>query len=382
MSGSLPIRRKSSLVGVADPTDHGRERSWCRGYTHVVVATNDLRPADSSTVLERARGLLGSSVFDDSALRRWLRALPSVDEVGADAQARAATALSVRGRSEELALELAISMVDLTTLEGCDTPSAVRSLCAKARFPGHPDDPDSNEVPCPPVAAVCVYHDMVPTAVRALAGSQVKIASVSAAFPSGRAALHVKLADVECAVNAGADEIDMVIDRGALLSGRYAQVFEEILAVRAVCDRGAADGERKGAVHLKVILETGELGSYDDIRRAAWLSMLAGADFVKTSTGKISPAATPSSTLLLCQAVRDWHALTGQVIGVKPAGGIRTAKQAIGYLVLVREILGDAWLTPDRFRFGASGLLDDILLRRKRIGPGPHIPERHVPSTT
>jgi deoxyribose-phosphate aldolase len=297
-------------------------------------------------------------------------------------------ARTVKGRSKRKALELAIGMIDLTTLEGCDTPTAVKSLCAKARSPegsvplgSHESPCPTHESPCPTVAAVCVYHDMVPVAVEALRGTPVKVASVSTAFPSGRATLPIKLADVETAVRAGADEIDMVIDRGAFLSGRYAQVFEEILAVRAICQQKNPDSRRKQPSHLKVILETGELGSYDNIRRAAWLAMLAGADFVKTSTGKISPAATPSSVLLLCQAARDWHGVTGQVVGVKPAGGIRSAKQAIGFLVLLQDILGERWLTPDRFRFGASSLLDDILLQRRRLRNGVYASLNHVPPT-
>jgi deoxyribose-phosphate aldolase len=258
-------------------------------------------------------------------------------------------------------------MVDLTTLEGADTPGTVRSLAAKARRPD-PEDPS-----CPQVAAVCVYNDLVPVALEHVGGSGVKVAAVSTAFPSGRASLAVKVADTRDAVSAGAHEIDMVIDRGAFLSGRYGQVHEQIVAVKEVC------GERPGEpAHLKVILETGELVTYDNVRRAAWLAMLAGADFVKTSTGKISPAATLPVTMLLLEAVRDWHDTTGQVIGVKPAGGIRTAKDAIKHLVLVHETAGPDWLDPDWFRLGASSLLNDLLLQRRRMAIGAYASADHL----
>jgi deoxyribose-phosphate aldolase len=282
--------------------------------------------------------------------------------VGADARAAALSTRSIKTSSKAWALDLAVRMVDLTTLEGADTVGTVRTLCAKARNPD-PDDPD-----CPQVAAVCVYNDLVGVAKQALAGTSIKVAAVSTAFPSGRAGLAVKLADTRDAVAAGADEIDMVIDRGAFLSGHYAQVFEQILAVRHVCQEGIEAHGR--AAHLKVILETGELASYDQVRQASWLAMLAGADFIKTSTGKVSPAATLPVTLVMLEAVRDWFALTGDVIGVKPAGGIRTSKDAIRYLVTVNETAGPDWLDPDRFRFGASSLLNDILLQRRRIRTG------------
>jgi deoxyribose-phosphate aldolase len=245
---------------------------------------------------------------------------------------------------------MAVRMVDLTTLEGADTPGKVRGLCAKALRPD-PGDPS-----VPPVAAVCVYPDLVGLARGELAGSPVAVASVATAFPSGRASLAVKLADVADAVNAGADEVDMVIDRGAFLAGRYAQVYEEVRAVREAC----------GAVHLKVILETGELATLDNTVRAAWLAMLAGADFIKTSTGKVAPAATPPVALVMLSAVRDFAGATGRRVGVKVAGGIRTAKDAIRYLVLVREIAGPEWLTPDLFRIGASSLLNDLLMQRSK----------------
>jgi deoxyribose-phosphate aldolase len=241
-------------------------------------------------------------------------------------------------------------MTDLTTLEGADTPGKVRSLCAKGLRP----DPGDPEVP--PVAAICIYPDMVPVARQALRGSSVKVASVATAFPSGRATMDVKLADVRSAVDAGADEIDMVIDRGAFLAGRYGEVLEEIQRVKAAC----------GPAHLKVILETGELATLDNVRRASWLGMLGGGDFIKTSTGKVQPAATLPVTLVMLEAVRDFHEMTGVRIGVKPAGGIRTAKDAVKYLVVVHEVAGPDWLTPDRFRFGASSLLNDVLMQRHK----------------
>jgi deoxyribose-phosphate aldolase len=220
--------------------------------------------------------------------------------------------------------------------------------------------PDPSEPNTPRVAAICVYPDMVPVAVDALRGSGVKVASVATAFPSGRASMPVKLTDTRDAVAAGADEIDMVIDRGAFLSGRYLEVFDEIVAIKQAC----------GPAHLKVILETGELVTYDNVRRASWLAMLAGGDFIKTSTGKIAPAATLPVTLVMLEAVRDFRASTGQQVGVKPAGGIRTTKDAIKYLVLVNETVGDDWLDPDWFRLGASSLLNDLLMQRTKMTTG------------
>ena len=324
-------------------------------------------------VVEQARAAIGSPVVDDASLRRWLHGLPGVDEVGADARAAALGTRSIKTSSKAWALDLAIRMVDLTTLEGADTPGTVRSLVAKAR---RPDPDDHSEAGCPQVAAVCVYNDLVPVAVEAVRGTGIKVAAVSTAFPSGRASLAVKLADTRDAVLAGADEIDMVIDRGAFLSGRYGQVFEQIVAVREVCAEGVAAHGR--AAHLKVILETGELVTYDNVRRASWLAMLAGGDFIKTSTGKVSPAATLPVTNLMLEAVRDWFALTGRVVGVKPAGGIRTAKDAIKHLVLVHETAGPDWLDPDRFRIGASSLLNDLLLQRRRIAIGAYAGSDHL----
>jgi deoxyribose-phosphate aldolase len=318
-------------------------------------------------VTTTADRLFAEVTRDDAGLRRWLHGLPGVDEVGADARAAMLGTRSIKNASKQWALDLAIRMVDLTTLEGADTPGTVRSLVAKARRP----DPEDGS--CPQVAAVCVYNDLVPAAVEHVGSSGVKVAAVSTAFPSGRASLAVKVADTRDAVGAGAHEIDMVIDRGAFLSGRYGQVYDQIVAVREVCS------EREGEpAHLKVILETGELVTYDNVRRAAWLAMLAGADFVKTSTGKISPAATLPVTMLLLEAVRDWHGLTGQVVGVKPAGGIRTAKDAIKHLVLVHETAGPDWLDPDRFRLGASSLLNDILLQRRRMAIGAYASADHL----
>ncbi len=289
-----------------------------------------------------------------ASLRRFLHGLPGVDQVGVEARAAGLATRSIKTTAKQFALDLAVRMVDLTTLEGQDTPGKVRALCAKGRRPD-PSDPD-----CPPVAAICVYGDLVPVAVEALAGSGVHVAAVATAFPSGRAPLDVKLADVRAAVAAGADEIDMVIDRGAFLAGRYLDVYDEIVATREAC----------GDAHLKVILETGELATYDNVRRASWLAMLAGADFVKTSTGKVTPAATLPVTLVMLEAVRDVRDQVGRQVGVKAAGGIRNAKDAIRYLVVVNETCGDDWLSPDWFRFGASSLLNDLLMQRRKLATG------------
>lgn len=295
----------------------------------------------------------------DTSLRRFLHGLPGVDQVGAEARAASLGTRSIKTTAKAYAIGLSISMVDLTTLEGADTDGKVRALCAKAMRPD-PTDPS-----CPAVAAVCVYPDLVTTARAALGNSGVHVASVATAFPSGRAALPVKLADARDAVDAGADEIDMVIDRGAFLSGRYLDVFDQIVAVRETCVR--ADGT---TAHLKVILETGELATYDNVRRASWLAMLAGADFIKTSTGKVQPAATLPVTLVMLEAVRDFRIATGRLVGVKPAGGIRTTKDAVKHLVMVNEVAGPDWLHPDRFRFGASSLLNDLLMQRMKLATG------------
>lgn len=299
-------------------------------------------------------GLDSEVTRTNAALRGFLHGLPGVDQVGADARAAELATRSIKTTAKAFAIDLAISMIDLTTLEGQDTPGKVRALCAKARHPD-PTDPST-----PQVAAVCVYGDLVGVAVDALRGSGVRVAAVATAFPSGRASLRVKLADTQDAVAAGADEIDMVIDRGAFLAGHYLQVFEEVVAVKQAC----------GEAHLKVILETGELATYDNVRRASWLAMLAGADVIKTSTGKISPAATLPVTLVMLQAVRDFAVRTDRQVGVKPAGGIRTTKDAMRHLVLVNETVGPAWLTPAMFRLGASSLLNDLLLQRQKLRTG------------
>ncbi|MEV6792461.1 deoxyribose-phosphate aldolase [Streptomyces sp. NPDC051320] len=295
----------------------------------------------------------------DGALRRFLHGLPGVDAVGLEARAASLGTRSIKTTAKAYAIDLAISMIDLTTLEGADTPGKVRALAAKAV---HPDPTDRTT---PTTAAVCVYPDMAAVAKEALHGADVKVASVATSFPAGRAALPVKLADVRDAVAAGADEIDMVIDRGAFLSGRYLSVFEEIQAVKAECVRPDSTAAR-----LKVIFETGELSTYDNIRRASWIGMMAGADFIKTSTGKVAVNATPANTLLMLEAVRDFREQTGVQVGVKPAGGIRSSKDAIKFLVLVNETVGEDWLDNHWFRFGASSLLNDLLMQRQKLSTG------------
>ncbi|GIH91096.1 deoxyribose-phosphate aldolase [Planobispora siamensis] len=297
---------------------------------------------------------LADVASSNATLRAFLHGLPGVDRVGADQRAAMLGTRSIKTTAKAAAIDLAIRMVDLTTLEGADTPGKVRAMCAKAV---HPDPGDPS---VPKVAAVCVYPDLVAQAVESLGGSGVKVASVATAFPSGRSSLDVKVADTALAVAAGADEIDMVIDRGAFLAGDYLKVFEEIAAIKAAC----------GQAHLKVILETGELATYDNVRRASWLAMMAGGDFIKTSTGKVQPAATPSVTLIMLEAVRDFLATTGRKVGVKPAGGIRTTKDAIKMLVLVNETAGEDWLHPDWFRLGASTLLNDLLMQRQKMATG------------
>jgi deoxyribose-phosphate aldolase len=282
-----------------------------------------------------------------------------VDKVGLEARAAALGTRSIKTSSKAWALDAAIKMMDLTTLEGMDTPERVRSLCLKALTP----DPTDFTTPSP--AAICVYGDMVKYAKAALGDSGIYVAAVATAFPSGRASLKVKLEDTKDAVRAGADEIDMVIDRGAFLSGNYLEVYKQIVAVKQACKRSNGS-----YAHLKVILETGELQTYDNIRRASYLGMLAGGDFIKTSTGKVTVNATIPITMLMLQAVKDWHDQTGEYIGVKPAGGIRTAKDAIKYLVVVKETAGEEWLNPDLFRFGASSLLNDVLMQRQKLKTG------------
>src|SRR6478609_9549637 len=278
----------------------------------------------------------------------------SVDAVALEERAASLAKRSIKREAKVFALELAIRMMDLTTLEGQDTPGKVAALASKAVRP----DPSDAQVPS--VAAVCVYPNLVPTAVERVKNSGVKVASVATAFPSGQSPLDAKLDEVRWVVEHGADEVDMVIDRGAFLSGRYAKVYDEIVRVKEAC----------GDAHLKVILEVAELGTYDNVRRASLLAIAAGADFIKTSTGKVSPAATLPVTLCMLEVIRDVHDETGVIIGMKPAGGIRTAKQAIQYLCVLNETLGTAWMTPDLFRFGASSLLNDVLMqiRKQRTG--------------
>ncbi|WP_175483847.1 deoxyribose-phosphate aldolase [Modestobacter sp. DSM 44400] len=304
----------------------------------------------------------------DAAFRAFLHGLPGVDQVGAEARTNVLGTRSIKTTAKAWAIDTAISMVDLTTLEGSDTPGKVRSLAAKARRP------DPEDLTCPSVAAVCVYGDLAGVAKEALAGTGIHTAAVATAFPSGRASRAVKLADVRDAVAGGADEIDMVIDRGAFLAGRYLDVFEEIVAVKEACRRPGGQGR----AHLKVILETGELVTLDNVRRASWLAMLAGGNFIKTSTGKISPAATLPVCLVMLKAVRDFRTATGHQVGVKPAGGIRTTKDAVKHLVMINETVGADWLSPDWFRFGASSLLNDLLLQRQKLRTGHYSGPDHV----
>ena len=280
----------------------------------------------------------------------------TVDQVALEARAADLAKRSIKRDSKVWALQLAVRMMDLTTLEGADTPGKVAAMCAKAIRP-NPTDPS-----IPSVAAVCVYPSLVAVARDHLKGSGVKVASVATAFPSGQTFTSVKVAEVREAVAAGADEVDMVIDRGAFLSGHHQKVFDEIAAVK----------NASGPAHLKVILETGELGTYDNVRRASVLAMAAGADFIKTSTGKIQPAATLPVGLVMMEAIRDFHRETGRAVGLKPAGGIRTAKQAIQHLVLLYETLGPDWMTPDRFRLGASSLLNDVLMQLTKEKTGAY----------
>lgn len=302
-----------------------------------------------------------------------MRARP-VDPVTLEARAARLATRSIKSSAKRQGLRLALSMLDLTTLEGKDSPGKVRALCAKALSPSeHRFAP-----PLPAAAAVCVYPSLVPIAREALAGSQVRIASVATGFPSGQYPLEVRLRDCDDAIRSGADEIDMVISRGAFLAGRLDEVAGEIAQVRALCVTSAAAAGRPPA-HLKVILETGELGSYETIRRASDIAIEAacgapgvpspadGEVFIKTSTGKVQPAATLPVTLVMLEAIRDRFLATGQRIGMKPAGGIRTAKSALSYLVMVKETLGDEWLSPHLFRFGASTLANDIVRQLLRL---------------
>ncbi|HEY7590080.1 MAG TPA: deoxyribose-phosphate aldolase [Candidatus Limnocylindrales bacterium] len=300
----------------------------------------------------------------DELVRAWdgragslgsvLGRVTAVDQVGVEERVDSLKRRSIKKASKLWALDLAIRMMDLTTLEGKDTPGKIRALCAKGIRP-QPGDPT-----IPSVAAICIYPSLIPEAKDALRGSTVKVASVATAFPSGQTFRDVKIAETKAAVAAGADEIDMVIDRGAFLAGDYATVFDEIVEVKEAC----------GEAHLKVILETGELETYDNVRKASVLAMAAGADFIKTSTGKVQPAATLPVTLVMLEAIRDFERATGRAVGMKPAGGIRTAKEAIQYLVVLYETLGPRWMTPDRFRFGASSLLNDVLMQIEKERTG------------
>ncbi|WP_397428119.1 deoxyribose-phosphate aldolase [Pontimonas sp.] len=324
-----------------------------------------LTPSSALSPTSRATAVLGGEL-SEVALRRYLAGLPAVDTVGATQRAAHFQSRSIKTESKIWGLDTAISMVDLTTLEGADTPGKVHTLAHKALF----TDPQDSQ--SPRVAAVCVYGDRVGDVIEALGSAHVSkdpqgvaVAAVATAFPSGRASMRVKIADTEDAVAAGADEIDMVIDRGAFLSGRLGEVFDQIVRVKEATKK--PDGTH---AHLKVILETGELATLDNVRRASQLAILAGADFIKTSTGKVSPAATLPVSVVMLEAVRDWHAATGEYVGFKPAGGIRTAKDALRYLSAVAEIAGEAWLSPDLFRFGASSLLNDLVLQRQKMTTG------------
>ena len=302
----------------------------------------------------------------ESSIKSFLRTLSPVDQVGADARAAMLATRSIKTSSKVWAIDTAISMIDLTTLEGADTPGKVRAICTKAVRPD-PSDPT-----VPHVGAICVYNDMVKIArdqLDASGGKDIPVAAVSTAFPSGRASLEVKQRDTEDAIANGAQEIDMVIDRGAFLSGNLAKVYSEIEFIKGICGDKA---------HLKVILETGELVTYDNVRKASFLAMAAGADFIKTSTGKVTPAATAPVVLIMLEAVRDYYALTGKKIGVKPAGGIRNTKDAIKQLVLVNETAGPEWLNPQLFRIGASALLNDLLLQRMKIRDGHYAGPNYV----
>src|SRR5213596_2034401 len=278
----------------------------------------------------------------------------SIDQVAVEERAGTLAKRSIKREAKVFALELAVRMTDLTTLEGSDTPGKVAALASKAVRPD-PSDPS-----IPSVAALCVYPNLVATAVDRVRGSGVRVASVATAFPSGQSPLDVKLDEVRWVVEHGADEVDMVIDRNAFLSGRYAKVYDEVVRVK----------EAAGKAHLKVILETGELGTYDNVRRASLLAIAGGADFIKTSTGKIQPAATLPVTLVMLEAIRDVYEETGRRIGMKPAGGIRHAKQAVQYLVVLHETLGPEWLTPDLYRLGASTLLNDVLMQIRKEKTG------------
>jgi deoxyribose-phosphate aldolase len=302
----------------------------------------------------------------EASLKNYLKTLSGVDQVGANARAAMLSTRSIKTSSKRWAIDTAISMVDLTTLEGADTVGKVEAICTKAVRP----DPTDSSVPS--VGAICVYNDMVSVARKHLdlmGGKHVPVAAVSTAFPSGRASIEVKVLDTQDAIDAGASEIDMVIDRGAFLEGRLIDVFNEIVTIRQVCGDKA---------HLKVIFETGELVTYDNVRKASFLAMAAGADFIKTSTGKVAPAATAPVVLVMLEAVRDFYEMTQKRIGVKPAGGIRNTKDAIKQLVLVKEVAGEEWLNSKLFRIGASALLNDLLMQRMKMDNGYYASPTYV----
>jgi deoxyribose-phosphate aldolase len=302
----------------------------------------------------------------EASLKNYLNTLSGVDQVGANTRAAMLSTRSIKTSSKRWAIDTAISMVDLTTLEGADTVGKVEAICTKAVRP----DPTDSSVPS--VGAICVYNDMVSVARKHLdliGGKHVPVAAVSTAFPSGRASIEVKVLDTQDAIDAGASEIDMVIDRGAFLEGRLIDVFNEIVTIRQVCGDKA---------HLKVIFETGELVTYDNVRKASFLAMAAGADFIKTSTGKVAPAATAPVVLVMLEAVRDFYEMTQKRIGVKPAGGIRNTKDAIKQLVLVKEVAGEEWLNSKLFRVGASALLNDLLMQRMKMDNGYYASPTYV----
>jgi deoxyribose-phosphate aldolase len=310
--------------------------------------------SSESAARERANELVRSYDARAGSLGSLLGRVTPVDQVGVEERVDSLKRRSIKAASKLWAFDLAIRMMDLTTLEGKDTPGKIRAMCAKAIRP------QAGDLTIPHVAAVCVYPALVAEAKEALGTSGVLVASVATGFPSGQTFLDLKLAETRQAIEAGADEVDMVIDRGAFLAGEYARVFDEIVAIKDAC----------GATHLKVILETGELETYDNVRRASVLAMAAGADFIKTSTGKVTPAATLPVTLVMLEAIRDFERATGRAVGMKPAGGIRTAKEAVQYLVVLYETLGPRWMTPDRFRLGASSLLNDVLMQIEKQRTG------------
>ena len=310
----------------------------------------------STNYLTQLPSLLSDATKNEESLKKFLNGLSGVDKVGVEERAAKLATRSIKTTAKKEGIDLSIRMIDLTTLEGMDTKGKVKTLCAKAKRP----DPLDNSVPS--VAAVCVYSDLVSIAKENLTGTNIKVAAVATGFPAGRVSLAAKLQDTSDAVSQGADEIDMVIDRGAFHEGRFFDIYEQILTIKEACK----------SAHLKVILETGELKTYDNVKKASWIAMLAGADFIKTSTGKVQPTATLPVTLVMLQAINEFERATGKIIGMKPAGGIKTTKDAMKYLVLVKETLGDRWLSPDLFRFGASSLLNDLLMQRQKLKTGAY----------